>query len=206
MVSAAAWRSSPDLSSDTLGALQTLMLAQAQKNFVEKAQADGMSDKILALLNAECAGLYEEVGRRFDEAKARQRPISAMAQEWLDVVEWNRKVFDGMQHLAMAKVADAEHKYGDALSRHTYAANKTAEAVKAARGRAAGSAGAVQARRTRSASTPTRREARQRLDLPRKGCRTSRRCPNPSASRWSNRSAPPSSTTTPRSRRSSRRA
>ena len=134
MVSAAAWRSSPDLSSDTLGALQTLMLAQAQKNFVEKAQADGMSDKILALLNAECAGLYEEVGRRFDEAKARQRPISAMAQEWLDVVEWNRKVFDGLQHHFLAKVADAEHKYGDALSRHTYAANKTAEAVKACAG------------------------------------------------------------------------
>ena len=36
-VAAAAWKHSPDLSADTLSTLETLMLAQAQKCFYEKA-------------------------------------------------------------------------------------------------------------------------------------------------------------------------
>lgn len=46
LVKAAPWRASADLSSDTLGALETLMLAQAQKCFFEKAEHDGMSPKV----------------------------------------------------------------------------------------------------------------------------------------------------------------
>jgi hypothetical protein len=83
------------------------------------------------MLTAECAALYEEVGRRFDEAKARQRPISAMSSDWLDVVDWNRKLFDGMQHFHLGKVDEEAMNIGNALSRFTYAANRTAEAVNA---------------------------------------------------------------------------
>ena len=130
IVGNAAWTAPTDLAPDTTSALQTLMLAQAQKTFVEKAQTDGMSDKILTMLNAECAGLYEDAGRRVAEAKARDRPIAAMSQAWLNVIEWNRLLFDGMQHYYMAKTDDAEFKYGVGLARYTYAANKTGEALK----------------------------------------------------------------------------
>ena len=61
MVKDAGWAASADLSSDTLLALETLMLAQAQKCFFEKAEIDGMSTKVLVVLTAECAHLYEEV-------------------------------------------------------------------------------------------------------------------------------------------------
>ena len=53
IVKDAGWSASADLSSDTLHALESLMLAQAQKCFFEKAEIDGMSTKVClpSLLN-----------------------------------------------------------------------------------------------------------------------------------------------------------
>ena len=133
IVRAAPWVASADLSADTLGVLSSLMLAQAQKCFVEKAEADGMATGILAKLTAECAALYDAVWRGFEEARARGRPISKMSDDWLKVVDYNRRMWDGMQHFHCARAHADAHEYGKALARYTYAVNKTAEAVNEAK-------------------------------------------------------------------------
>jgi predicted phage tail protein len=126
-----AWVASADMSSDTLSLLSSLMLAQAQKCFVEKAASDGMASATLAKLTAECSALYADVGRGFDEAKARGRPVSRMDEGWLRVVSYNRSMWDGMQHYHLGRQHVAANEFGKALSRFTYAVNKTAEAVNA---------------------------------------------------------------------------
>lgn len=131
LVREGAWAASADMSADTLGVLSALMLAQAQKCFVEKAERDGMASATLAKLIAECSALYEQVGRGFDDARAKGRAVSKMNEGWLKVVEYNRSMWDGMQHFHLAKAHQAAAEYGKALSRLTYAVNKTAEAVNA---------------------------------------------------------------------------
>lgn len=73
------------------------MLAQGQKCFYEKAARDKMKPAIVSKLAAEAAALYESVSLRIAEAHGRSRPISAMGSDWLDVIEWNRLLFDGLQ-------------------------------------------------------------------------------------------------------------
>lgn len=133
-VTEASMKASPDLSLDTLATLETLMLAQAQKCFYEKGQRDGMKVGILAKIAAECAGLYDEVELKIAEAKGRARPIAAMTSDWLDVVTWNKLMFDGMQQYYLAKVHEEKHEYGYGLCRLTYAFNETAKAVNACGG------------------------------------------------------------------------
>lgn len=129
--SSAPWRGSPDLARDTLSTLETLMLAQAQKCFYEKAEREGKSVGVVAKLAAEAAGLYEEVHAKIGEAKGRARPIAAMTNDWLEVVNWNRLLFDGLQHYHLSFVHLAAFDYGKQLSRLTYATNRCAEAVNA---------------------------------------------------------------------------
>ena len=131
IVKSAPWKASADLSSDTLATLQTLMLAQAQKCFYEKAEREGKSVTIVAKLAAECAGLYEDVSMSIAAARSSQRPISSMTNEWLSVVEWNRLLFDGMQHYHLSKVHLEKNEYGKQVARLTHAVNRCAEAVNA---------------------------------------------------------------------------
>lgn len=50
----------PDLNPETLGALQALMLAQAQEIFVQKAIRDHLKDPVIAKLSAQCEDMYAE--------------------------------------------------------------------------------------------------------------------------------------------------
>jgi len=132
----APWKGSPDLSVDTIDTLIKLMLAQAQKCFFEKAREDGKSSSIMAKLSADCAAFYQEVSSSIGAAKSTGRPIGAMSNDWLEVVEWNRLLFDGLQQYYLSKVHLEAFEYGKQLARLTYATNKCAEAVKACAGAA----------------------------------------------------------------------
>uniref|UniRef100_A0A7S0J3J3 UBA domain-containing protein n=1 Tax=Calcidiscus leptoporus TaxID=127549 RepID=A0A7S0J3J3_9EUKA len=115
----------PDMSSEFLEALEALLLAQGQKCFFEKASSDGIKDAIIAKIAAECAALYEEAALRLSSSQLRNH----IAQEWLDVVEWNRKAFDGYQHYFAAAVHKENHEYGEQVARLTHATNRCGEAV-----------------------------------------------------------------------------
>mmetsp|Transcript_42395 Transcript_42395/g.70499 ORF Transcript_42395/g.70499 Transcript_42395/m.70499 type:complete len:437 (+) Transcript_42395:68-1378(+) len=115
----------PDMMMEFLEALESLMLAQAQKCFFEKAVGDGMKDVLIAKIAAECAALYEDTAVRLSTPRLKE----ACAKDWIEVVEWNRKLFDGMQHY-YASVAHAERKeFGQQVSRLAHATNMCAEAV-----------------------------------------------------------------------------
>lgn len=115
----------PDLSMTCLDALHFLMLAQAQKCFYEKAMRGGMKDAIVAKIAAECAGLYADASTKLASA----RLSGPQSVSWLDVVEWNKKLFDGMQHYYAASIHHEANEYGKELSRLTYACNRVGEAV-----------------------------------------------------------------------------
>ena len=127
----APWKGSPDLSLDTLDTLRKLMLAQAMKCFYEKARDENKSASLMAKMAADCAALYQDVSSCMAQAKAAGRPIGAMPKDWLDVVEWNRLLFDGLQQYYLSAVHLEKFEYGIQLSRLTYATNKCGEAVNA---------------------------------------------------------------------------
>lgn len=53
----------------------------------------------------------------------------SQANEWLAVVDWNCKLFDGVQNYYAASVHAAANEYGLQVARLTHAVNKCAEAV-----------------------------------------------------------------------------
>ena len=130
LIATAPWpRRTPDLSSEFLDALQTIMLAQAQKCFYEKAVMDGKSHAIIAKLAAECFALYEATSLNPSAADS----TTTVPAEWFEVMEWNRLLFDGMQQYYLATAHGEKREWGKQLSRLTHAANQTGLAVKASR-------------------------------------------------------------------------
>lgn len=127
----ASWKGSDDLAEDTLSALKALMLAQAMKCFFEKARDDGKPNGILSKLCTECFHFYDECSNNISRASHQHRPIAAMSKEWLDLVESNKHLFDGLQHFYLAKVHEEKNEYGKQLCRLTYATSTCARAVNA---------------------------------------------------------------------------
>ncbi len=72
-----------DLSSEFLEAFETLMLAQAQKCFYEKAAAEGKSDAILTKVSAETAALYEDVAVKMRTARLEKGCVARSLREWV---------------------------------------------------------------------------------------------------------------------------
>ena len=78
--------------------------------------------------------MYAEVSLLIEEAKRHGRTLAAMPPDWLNVIEWNKLHFDGLQHYYLAIVHQAAHEHGAALSRLTFATDQCARAVNACRG------------------------------------------------------------------------
>lgn len=72
----------PDISPETLGALSTLMLAQAQEIFVHKAIHDSMKDGIIARLAAQAEDLYADAMKLFQKEIFR----AFWDKEWVPLV------------------------------------------------------------------------------------------------------------------------
>lgn len=72
----------PDISPETLGALSTLMLAQAQEIFVHKAIHDSMKDGIIARLAAQAEELYADALKLFQKEIFR----AFWDKEWVPLV------------------------------------------------------------------------------------------------------------------------
>jgi len=115
----------PDVTAEFLEALESILLAQAQKCFFEKATADGMKDAIVAKIAAECAALYEDASLKLSAPKLQQ----SCDKEWLEVVQWNRLIFDGWQHYFAASGHAEKCEYGAQVSRLTHATDQCARAV-----------------------------------------------------------------------------
>ena len=55
----------------------------------------GAQDAIVAKITAECSRLYNEASARLGQATIGG---GAGSNEWLEVVEWNKKLFEGTRH------------------------------------------------------------------------------------------------------------
>ena len=115
-----------DLSPNVLEALQTMMLAQAQRCFYERAVADGKSNKLLAKVAAGVAELYCDAVVLLRSPELRQ----ALDASWADVCEWNLCTYEGLAAFHTADDHAAAFEYGSQVARLTLAAEKLNSAVR----------------------------------------------------------------------------
>ena len=114
-ISSAAWanRSTVDLSPTALRTMRTLMLAQAQRCYYERAVLDGLSPKLLSRIAAQLSLYYEQICTAL-----RVSPLQGhMPSSWLTVCGWNRQMFEGMAHLHLAAIHAEEYEYGKQVCR-----------------------------------------------------------------------------------------
>lgn len=112
-----------DLSAASLGALEVLMLAQAQQCFYEKAAMDKMKPQITSKLAAQAADFYQQAHAQFGA-------ISAVTRSWKDQVELKKIYFRALSQLQQSHVAIAADGYGEQVGRLVVASGHMADAKK----------------------------------------------------------------------------
>lgn len=115
----------PDLEADTVGALQALMLAQAQESFFRKAAAGKMKDMIIAKVAAQCEELYADAAKQM----GRDSLKSMWDREWLPIVVSKQAAFGAIAQYHQALLCHANKNVGEELARlqHAIELMKTAE-------------------------------------------------------------------------------
>jgi programmed cell death 6-interacting protein len=129
LVSDAPWASeaasSGDFCAHSIDAMRTLMLAQAQRCFYEKAVLDGLSPKLLSLVASQAATYFGQAAAmlRADRMAAR------VDASWATVVEWNLGLFEGLAEFHAAEVHAAAYEYGLQVARLGVGVGKLKRAV-----------------------------------------------------------------------------
>uniref|UniRef100_A0A7S4HRG8 UBA domain-containing protein n=1 Tax=Prymnesium polylepis TaxID=72548 RepID=A0A7S4HRG8_9EUKA len=114
---AAAWTLlTTDLTADFLEMLHTLFLAQAQKCFYEKAKRDGIKEKLLTMIAAECAALYKDASLKLTHLRRSLSPGFGA------IIAANAALFDGLQHAHAAPGHLEALEYGKQVARLQHAA------------------------------------------------------------------------------------
>ena len=101
----------------TLRVLQSLMLAQAQRCYYERAVMDAISPKLLFKLAQQLQLLYSDA-----EHKLRAPPLHGhLPRMWPDVAGCNALLFEAEANFHAAECDAAEYRYGAQVSRLTRA-------------------------------------------------------------------------------------
>ncbi|TKR87931.1 hypothetical protein L596_012257 [Steinernema carpocapsae] len=104
-----------DLLPDTLAALSSLMVAQAQEAIYHKASKDKMKETALVKIAAQCADLYQ------DAYKLMTREIvkGIWEKEWLNLVNGKSLAMNGLANFHQANINAEAKDIGEQLSRLT---------------------------------------------------------------------------------------
>ncbi|XP_012269159.2 programmed cell death 6-interacting protein [Athalia rosae] len=107
----------PDISPDTLGALSSLMIAQAQEIFVHKAIHDSMKDGIVAKLAAQAEDLYADALKLFQKEIFR----AFWDKEWVPLVAGKQAGYRAMSEFYQSLVCKANKTVGEEIARLDHA-------------------------------------------------------------------------------------
>jgi len=126
MVSSTPWANTvtPDISPTTLQTLQTLMLAQAQRCYYEKADADGLSPALLCKIASQVSTFYADV-----HAALCTSCKEHVDSSWAEVVGCNQKMFEALTQFHAAAQHASAFEFGLQVARLTHAVGRLKEAV-----------------------------------------------------------------------------
>ncbi|XP_015430734.1 PREDICTED: programmed cell death 6-interacting protein isoform X2 [Dufourea novaeangliae] len=107
----------PDISPETLGALSSLMLAQAQEIFVHKAIHDAMKDGIVAKLAAQAEELYADALKLFQKEIFR----AFWDKEWVPLIAGKQAGYRAMSGFYQSLVCKSNKVIGEEIARLEHA-------------------------------------------------------------------------------------
>ncbi|KAI4487732.1 hypothetical protein M0802_011878 [Mischocyttarus mexicanus] len=107
----------PDISPETLGALSSLMLAQAQEIFVHKAIHDSMKEVIIAKLAAQAEELYADALKLFQKEIFR----TFWDKEWVPLIAGKQAGYRAMMEFYQSLVCKNNKSIGEEIARVEHA-------------------------------------------------------------------------------------
>ncbi|XP_033200649.1 programmed cell death 6-interacting protein-like protein AliX [Bombus vancouverensis nearcticus] len=107
----------PDISPETLGALSSLMLAQAQEIFVHKAIHDAMKNGIIAKLAAQAEELYADTLKLFQKEIFR----AFWDKEWVPLIAGKQAGYRAMTEFYQSLVCKNNKLIGEEIARLEHA-------------------------------------------------------------------------------------
>lgn len=107
----------PDISPETLGALSTLMIAQAQEIFVHKAIHDSMKDGIVAKLASQAEELYADALKLFQKEIFR----SFWDKEWVPLIAGKQAGYHAMAEFYQSLICKSNKSVGEEIARLEHA-------------------------------------------------------------------------------------
>ncbi|ORY48912.1 BRO1-domain-containing protein [Rhizoclosmatium globosum] len=103
---------SVDLSRESVKALETLMLAQAQELFVEKCLVENKQGQLVAKLSAQAALLYGNAKDALSDDALKQQ----INRAWIDMAKCKQNYFESLAHYHRSIQLESEGKYGHVVS------------------------------------------------------------------------------------------
>lgn len=103
----------PDLRSDTISALQALMLAQAQESFFFKATSDNMKESIIAKVASRAEELYSDTLKLMQKETVHH----LWEKDWIPIVAGKQVGFQALAEYYQSLVCKTKKDVGEEISR-----------------------------------------------------------------------------------------
>ncbi|KAL1132118.1 hypothetical protein AAG570_010076 [Ranatra chinensis] len=113
VISAIQVEPTPDLSPETLSALASIMLAQAQEIFVYKAIRDRMKDGIIAKLCSQCEDYYADALKLTQKETVRH----IWEKEWLPTIAGKQAAMHGLAEYYQSMTCKVNRAVGEEIAR-----------------------------------------------------------------------------------------